>query len=206
MTYHCAACGFKLTAPDELAGSWTICPGCGQDSQVPDPSHRDRLRELHVVQQTRGLNADELREVAGHYRALGNLDKAETYYEKSLQIQPRQPVAANNLACRMLLKGGKPQEALTLAKAAHQAMPDSPNTADTLAWVYYSKGTYGFARDLLEDAVKEDPNKADIHYHLGMVYAKQHDKANALLHLKKAMAIDPNSKDGKDAKAAIATL
>jgi hypothetical protein len=42
--------------------------------------------------------------------------------------------------------------ALTLAQTARQGMPNSPNTADTLAWAYYYKGTYGFARDLLEDA------------------------------------------------------
>ena len=37
----------------------------------------------------------------------GDLDKAENYYRKSLQIQPQQPIAANNLAYRMLLKGEK---------------------------------------------------------------------------------------------------
>lgn len=77
MTYHCAECGHRLTAPDELAGSWTICPGCGHDSQVPDPSHRERLRELQALQQSRGLDVAELRQVASHYRALGNKEKAE---------------------------------------------------------------------------------------------------------------------------------
>ena len=58
-------------------------------------------------------------------------------------------------------------------------MPNSPNTADTLAWAYYQKGTYGFARDLLEDAVKSQPGDATMQYHLGMVYSKLKDKANA---------------------------
>ena len=83
----------------------------------------------------------------------GNLDTAEAYYKRSLQIQPRQPIAANNLAYRMLQHDEEIDLALTLAETARQAMPDSPNTADTLAWAYYHKGTYQFARDLLEDAI-----------------------------------------------------
>ena len=79
----------------------------------------------------------------------GDLGKAEADYRKSLQIQPQQPIAANNLAYRMLLNGENPDVALTLAQTARQGMPNSPNTADTLAWAYYYKGAYSFARDFL---------------------------------------------------------
>ena len=102
----------------------------------------------------------------------GNGSKAEDYYKKALAIQPAQPIAANNLAYRMLENGGNVDVALSLAQTARRGMPNSPSTADTLAWAYYSKGTYGFARDLLEEAIKTAPNNATIQYHLGMVYAK----------------------------------
>ena len=59
---------------------------------------------------------------------------------KSLQIQPQQPIAANNLAYRMLMNSEKVNTALALAQTARQGMPDSPNTADTLAWAYYCNG------------------------------------------------------------------
>jgi hypothetical protein len=49
----------------------------------------------------------------------------------------------------MLLNGENVDVALTLAQSARQSTPNSPNTADTLAWAYYYKGTYAFARDLL---------------------------------------------------------
>ena len=45
---------------------------------------------------------------------------------------------------------------LSLAQTARRAMPNSPDTADTLAWAYYYKGAYAFARDLLEDAIKTE--------------------------------------------------
>jgi len=103
----------------------------------------------------------------------------------------------------MLENGENVDVALTLAQTARQSMPNSPGSADTLAWAYYHKGTYGFARDLLEDAVKNDPGSATMQYHLGMVYVKMMDKSNAAIHLKKAISLAPDSPAAKDAKAAL---
>jgi tetratricopeptide (TPR) repeat protein len=136
----------------------------------------------------------------------GDKQKAEDYYKKALQIQPEQPVAANNLAYIMLENGGNADVALTLAQTARRGMPNSPNSADTLAWAYYTKGAYGFAHDLLEDAVKTSPNNPTFQYHLGMVYNKMHDKTNAALHLKKAISLDPKSQAAKDAQTALQGL
>ncbi len=136
----------------------------------------------------------------------GDKRKAEDYYKKALQIVPTQPVAANNLAYLMLQNGENVDVALTWAQTARQGMPDSPNSADTLAWAYYYKGTYGFARDLLEDAVKKDPNSATLQYHLGMVYGKLRDRSSATIHLKKAISLAPDSPAAKDARTALQGL
>ncbi len=136
----------------------------------------------------------------------GNKVQAEADYKKALEIDPRQPLAANNLAYMMLTNGENTDVALSLAEIARQTLPNSTNTADTLAWAYYYKGTYGFARDLLEDAVKSQPGDATMQYHLGMVYSKLKDKTNAVAHLKKAISLDPNSPTAKEAKAALGTL
>jgi Tfp pilus assembly protein PilF len=136
----------------------------------------------------------------------GNGSKAEDYYKKALAIDPTQALAANNLAYRMLMNGGNVDVALSLAQTARRKTPDSPNSADTLAWAYYSKGSYGFARDLLEEAIKAAPNNATTQYHLGMVYAKQGDKSNATTHLKKAISLAPDSQSAKDAQAALQGL
>ncbi len=133
----------------------------------------------------------------------GDKKKAEDYYKKALQFKPDQPMAANNLAYLMLTNGENVDVALTLAQTARRGMPDSPNSADTLAWAYYYKGTYGYARDLLEEALKKEPNSASMQYHLGMVYSKLMDKSNAAIHLKKAISLEPNSQTAKDAQAAL---
>ena len=135
--------------------------------------------------------------------SLGDLTKAKAYYMKALQIEPRQSMAANNLAFLMLENNGNVDVALTYAQTARQGLPDSPDTADTLAWAYFHKGTYEFARDLLEEAVKAEPNNAQMQYHLGMVYRKLANKNDAQNHLKRAVALEPNSPTGKSAQAAL---
>lgn len=133
----------------------------------------------------------------------GNRAKAADYYKKSLEIQPEQPVAANNLAYSMLANGENVDLALTLAQTARRGMPNSPNTADTLAWAYYHKRAYAFARDLLEEAVKTDAANQTIQYHLGLVYRELRDKASAANHLRKAISLDPRTPTAKDATTAL---
>jgi Flp pilus assembly protein TadD len=136
----------------------------------------------------------------------GDRSGATASYKKALAIQPDQAVAANNLAYLMTETGGNLDVALSLAQTAHRVLPNSPDTADTLAWIYYQKGNYDSGRDLLEDALKTSPNNAAIHYHLGMIYSKLSDKANAALHLKKAAALAPNSQTAKDAQKELGLL
>lgn len=139
-------------------------------------------------------------------QGIGAKDKAAEAYKKSLQIEPEQPIAANNLAYLMVEGGQNTDVALNYAQSARRLLPNSPSTADTLAWVYYSKGTYSSARDLLEEAVKAAPDDPSIQYHLGMTYSKLADTANAILHLKKAAALAPDSEPGKDAQKALQQL
>lgn len=138
--------------------------------------------------------------------ATGNRQAAESNYRRALAIQPQQAAAANNLAYLMLENGGDVDVALSLAQTARQGMPNSPHSADTLAWAYYHKGTYQFARDLLEEALREDPNNASMQYHLGMVYARLLDKSNAVMHLKKAVALGHGTPDAESAQSELAKL
>jgi tetratricopeptide (TPR) repeat protein len=138
--------------------------------------------------------------------AKGDANKAMDYYRKALQIDPTQPVAENNLAYLMVENGQNVDVALSLAQAARRSLSASPSSADTLAWVYYYKGTYGSARDLLEDALKTDPNNAAMHYHLGMIYTKLNDKSDAEVHLKKAVSLAPNSPTARQAGDALTRL
>jgi Tfp pilus assembly protein PilF len=83
-------------------------------------------------------------------------------------------------------------------------MADSPNSADTLAWAYYQKGSYRLAIDLLEEAVKKAPDNPTYQYHLGMAYQGANDKAQAKAHLERALQIDPKYAHADDIRKALA--
>jgi tetratricopeptide (TPR) repeat protein len=123
---------------------------------------------------------------------LGNTQKAEALYRKALELEPDYAPAANNLAYLMLENRRDADGALPLALMARKKMPDSSGAADTLAWVYYQKGLYGFAAGLLREALQRNPNNATYHYHLGMVCQKQNKKIEARKHLQRALQINPS--------------
>jgi len=138
--------------------------------------------------------------------AKGDQMKAMDEYKKALQLDPNNAVSANNLAYLMVQNGQNADVALTLAQTARHAMPDSAHTADTLAWVYYFKGNYYAARDLLEGALRINPDNPSMNLHLGMTYSKMNDKNNAMQYLKKAAALQPNSTTSQTANAELMRL
>ncbi|MGH9602829.1 MAG: tetratricopeptide repeat protein, partial [Terriglobales bacterium] len=82
--------------------------------------------------------------------------------------------------------------AVTLAQLARSKAPDSPTTADTLAWAYYHKGAYGLAVGLLKDAIKKSPENPTLHYHLGLAYQKSGERALARTHLQRVLQLNAN--------------
>ncbi len=135
-----------------------------------------------------------------------NWQRAQELYQKSLQVQPDFALAANNLAYLMLEHGGNIDAALSYAQVARRGLPDLPNTADTLAWAYYHKGAYASAIDLLQEAVKKAPQNATYHYHLGMAYAKNNDKAKAKQHLSRVLQLNPTYEQAPEIKQLLAQL
>jgi tetratricopeptide (TPR) repeat protein len=123
----------------------------------------------------------------------GNWQAAQPNYQKVLDIQSTNALAANNLAYSMLEHGGNVDVALSLAQTARRGLPDLASTADTLAWAYIQKGTYQQAADMLEDALKKSPQDQAIEYHLGIAYQKMHDVGRAKLHLQHALQMNPKS-------------
>ncbi len=138
----------------------------------------------------------------------GDPTKAVDFYKKAIQLNPgaTTAMASNNLAYLMVEQGQDLDQALQYAQQARQAMPKSPGTADTLAWVYYHKGRYATAKDLLEGAVKDAPNDAAMQLHLGLTYSKLNDKPNAITHLKKAVALATGTPTAQQANEALAKL
>jgi tetratricopeptide (TPR) repeat protein len=145
------------------------------------------------------------------YEAEKKLDNARQMYEKALQIQPEMPMASNNLAYVLLQTGGSVDVALSLAQAARRGMPDSPNAADTLGWVFYQKGSYQTAVDLFKESLRlrekaKQPEDATVYYHLGLAYAKLDQPDLARQQLEHALQVNPQSSDAEDIRKQLAQL
>jgi Tfp pilus assembly protein PilF len=136
----------------------------------------------------------------------GNWQKAQEIYEKALRVQPDHSDAANNLAYLLLQHGGNTDVALSYAQVARRGMPESPNTADTLGWAYFRKGSYGLATDMFEEALKRSPNNPTYHYHLGLAFQKNNDPARAREHFERVLKINPRYAQADEIRKALAQL
>jgi len=134
----------------------------------------------------------------GIYQDRQDWDKAKEMYQRTLEVQPDNPVASNNLAYVMLQQGGNVDVALAMAQTARRQLPDNPNSADTLGWAYYHKHVYTSAIGLCKEAVSKEPGNLTFNYHLGMAYAMNGQGSLAKQQLDRVVKINPNSSEAED--------
>ncbi|MCG6535272.1 MAG: tetratricopeptide repeat protein, partial [Syntrophales bacterium LBB04] len=91
-------------------------------------------------------------------------------YRKVMELEPENVGAANNLAWLLCENNTNLDEALKLAQAARKKVPENPEIADTLGWIYYRQKNYVLAADQLLFSVNNRQAKAEHYYRLGMAY------------------------------------
>jgi tetratricopeptide (TPR) repeat protein len=135
-----------------------------------------------------------------------NPQAAIEHYRKALEQQPRNPVVLNNLAYLLVEKANQPEEALTHAQQALEVAPGSPDAAGTLGWVFFRKGLYRDALQLLVRAAAQDRDSGERNaiirkYHLAMTYLEVGDKRKGLEILVRALEQNPNLEEARMAQA-----
>jgi Tfp pilus assembly protein PilF len=135
----------------------------------------------------------------------GRRDDAVKSYEGTLRGNANAPVAANNLAFIYAERGQNLDQALELATAAKQRMPEDANVDDTLGWIYVKRRQPQQAIPYLQDSLKRRPDVPEVLYHLGVAYAAAGDKARARETLERALKLDPKI-GGDDARRTLASV
>jgi tetratricopeptide (TPR) repeat protein len=122
-------------------------------------------------------------------------------YRKTLELDPENPIACNNLAWLLSENNLNMEEALSLAKMARKKRPEEPELADTLGWIYYRMKNYTLAVDQLLFSVnnRRQP-KAEAYYRLGMAYQAKGDALLAKQTLRKALEVNPSFPNAADAR------
>ena len=111
----------------------------------------------------------------------GNGAEAARRYEQILAIEPRNPVALNNLAW-LMLQDKKPG-AVAMAERAAAETPDQADVLDTLAQAYAADKQYGKAVEVLKRGIKWAINPAPLQLALAKVYLQANERDRAVAEL-----------------------
>jgi tetratricopeptide (TPR) repeat protein len=137
--------------------------------------------------------------------AKGDYEGARDRFERVLLIDPEAAVAANNLAWIYVQHGGNLDVAMHLAQTAQKRMPDVPEVADTLGYIYYKKSLASLAISTLRASAAKDPGNAVYHYHLGLAYASSGDIAQARGALTRALALKSDFDGAEQARSMLSS-
>ena len=140
------------------------------------------------------------------YESKNDREAAKLQYREALDIDPKSPIAANNLAWILADSGGDLDEALKLAKTAAEKAPDAATIQDTLGWIYYKKGSYKTATEILNDCTRKEPKNAIYRYHLGMSYYKSGERQNAKNALSESIKLSSSFPGMEEAKQILGKL
>jgi len=89
-----------------------------------------------------------------HYR-IKEKDKAYNYFDKALEINPKNYLILNNYAYYLSLDGSDLDKADKMAKTVYEKYKNIPTYVDTYAWVLYIKKDYQKAYIVMQSIIKD---------------------------------------------------
>jgi tetratricopeptide (TPR) repeat protein len=122
---------------------------------------------------------------------LGNESEAAATLDRALALEPEAP-ALHRRRGDLCLRMGLKREATAHFRAALAAEPGEVETRIKYGLTLAAVGDVDGAVAALEQAVDQDPDRADAHYELGILYyTERNDLARALVEIERAIELDP---------------
>ncbi|MDG2051654.1 MAG: tetratricopeptide repeat protein [Myxococcota bacterium] len=134
----------------------------------------------------------------------GNQEAAATLLQAALDRDPTHAAANNDLAWILASSNQQLDGALELAKQAVR-FQTSPETLDTLGYVYIQRGEIPEATNTLKKALDSYPESPSLAYRLGLARAAAGDSEGARAALTRALG-QPNFPEAAAARAQLASL
>lgn len=146
--------------------------------------------------------------LASAHSEQGQIDPAMAAYETTLRLNPRNVLAANNLAVLLVDHKGDPsslQKAFALSRDFEREAPH-PLFIDTLGWVRFKMGQPEEAIRLMKEAVAKSPDISVLNYHLGIAFFQSGKQAEARIYLSKALKSSDSFEGRREAEQALARI
>ncbi|HMA67839.1 MAG TPA: tetratricopeptide repeat protein, partial [Desulfosalsimonadaceae bacterium] len=169
-------------------------------------------RAAEAIRQYRQAVDSGVREDIAHmmlgiiYYAQKKPEQAQQQYRRAIENNPEFVPAVNNLAYLLAEEDKNLHEALRLAEKAKNLLPGNPLVQDTLGWVYVKLGLYDNAIREFMQSKQKMPDHPTIHYHLGVAYHKKGEVDKARKALSKALALDTDFDEAKQARRILSKL
>jgi uncharacterized protein (TIGR03790 family) len=121
----------------------------------------------------------------------GRYEQAVEGYQRLLKRAPNDVASLNNLAYILAARLNRPKDALEPAERAQRLAPRAGSVVDTVAWIRHLTGEDQKAALLIDDAVKLEPDDAELRVHAAAIYAALGNEAVADRHLGEAVRLAP---------------
>ena len=126
------------------------------------------------------------------HQRLGQIQEAHAAYDAALRADPRTPSALHQYAYSLAQEGVQLDRALELAQRAVDAAGATPETLDTLGWVYFKRENYPEAKAAFERALSSTNVSARVYEHFGDVERALGNVSQARTYWEKALDRDPD--------------
>ena len=125
----------------------------------------------------------------------GDKKSAESAFRELIAKDPDNAAALNYLGYMFADDGTNLDEAESLIQRALKLQPGNGGYLDSLGWVYYKKGQYKRAMEVLEKALALDKNEGVIWEHLGDALTALGQKKEALSKYSEALKLKNDPRD-----------
>ena len=119
-------------------------------------------------------------------------DKAVASYQRGLKVDPNHPILHLNLA-KALEKQGAGDLAEKEYESALRSKPGWLDAIDGYADLLIAKNHTRYASELLQQAIRLNPQNPSVHAKMGNVYDKQNDFDNAEYEYSESLKLDPKN-------------
>ncbi|AWT60484.1 MAG: Thiol:disulfide interchange protein TlpA [Candidatus Moanabacter tarae] len=122
--------------------------------------------------------------------SIGSFDEAILHYRRTLDLDPHQPKARNNLGVA-LQTTGKTEEAINQFRKALESEPDYIDAHFNLGLVLSSKQHFNDAISHFRKVLRHDPGRAEAQLHLGQALQSQGLFEKAEDRYRQALSVNP---------------